>query len=132
MEPPPSLPWATGTIPDATAAAEPPDEPPLVCSVLHGLRGRPERERLGGDRRPELRGVRATEHDEARSLEPLHEEAVPEGPVTSRLCERGPFAVGLPRLGSAEVLQQDGHAPERCIGQLRGGQLDERWRTGDG
>ena len=38
MEPPPSLPWATGTIPDATAAAEPPDEPPLVWSVLQGLR----------------------------------------------------------------------------------------------
>jgi hypothetical protein len=30
IEPPPSLPWANGTMPEATAAAEPPDEPPVV------------------------------------------------------------------------------------------------------
>ena len=29
MEPPPSLACATATMPDATAAAEPPDEPPV-------------------------------------------------------------------------------------------------------
>jgi hypothetical protein len=29
MEPPPSLACATDTMPDATAAAEPPDEPPV-------------------------------------------------------------------------------------------------------
>ncbi len=29
MEPPPSLAWATGTMPDATAAAEPPEDPPV-------------------------------------------------------------------------------------------------------
>ena len=38
IEPPPSLAWATGTMPDATAAAEPPEEPPVECSVLQGLR----------------------------------------------------------------------------------------------
>ena len=37
-EPPPSLPWATGTNPAATAAAEPPEEPPGVWSSSHGLR----------------------------------------------------------------------------------------------
>jgi len=37
-EPPPSLPWATGSIPLATAAAAPPEEPPGVRSVSHGLR----------------------------------------------------------------------------------------------
>src|SRR5262245_16697059 len=38
MEPPPSLAWAIGTIPAATAAAEPPLEPPTECPGFHGLR----------------------------------------------------------------------------------------------
>ena len=38
IEPPPSFAWATGTIPLATAAAEPPEEPPVVWSVFHGFR----------------------------------------------------------------------------------------------
>ena len=37
MEPPPSLPWAIGTMPDATAAAEPPEDPPLECSLSQGF-----------------------------------------------------------------------------------------------
>src|SRR5262245_15390933 len=38
IEPPPSLACATATMPLATAAAEPPDEPPLECSTFHGFR----------------------------------------------------------------------------------------------
>ena len=38
MDPPPSLPWADGTMPDATAAADPPDEPPGESARFHGLR----------------------------------------------------------------------------------------------
>ena len=38
IEPPPSLAWAIGTMPEATAAAEPPLEPPVVRSVSQGLR----------------------------------------------------------------------------------------------
>ena len=41
MEPPPSLAAAHGTIPAATAAADPPDEPPGVRSRSHGLRAGP-------------------------------------------------------------------------------------------
>ena len=37
IEPPMSLACATGTMPDATAAAAPPLEPPGECSRLHGL-----------------------------------------------------------------------------------------------
>lgn len=37
IEPPPSFPCATATMPDATAAAEPPLEPPAVRSSAHGL-----------------------------------------------------------------------------------------------
>src|SRR5437868_11367899 len=43
VEPPPSLAWAIGTIPDATAVAEPPEEPPLMRSRSHGLRVGPKR-----------------------------------------------------------------------------------------
>ena len=43
IEPPPSLPCASGTMPAATAAAAPPEEPPGVRSVSHGLRVGPKR-----------------------------------------------------------------------------------------
>src|SRR5213596_2413222 len=38
MDPPPSLAWAMGTMPEATAAADPPLEPPAERDVSHGLR----------------------------------------------------------------------------------------------
>src|SRR3982074_1390523 len=40
-DPAPSEPSAAATRPEATAAAEPPDEPPGVCSGFHGLRVAP-------------------------------------------------------------------------------------------
>ena len=43
VDPPPSLAWAIGTMPAATAVAEPPDEPPLVRAGSHGLRVGPKR-----------------------------------------------------------------------------------------
>ena len=50
-EPPVWLPSAIGSMPAATAAAEPDDDPPGVCAGLRGLRvrGRLERSELGGD-----------------------------------------------------------------------------------
>src|SRR3972149_5998362 len=42
IEPPPSLACAIGTIPLATAAAEPPLDPPVVRSVSQGLRLAPK------------------------------------------------------------------------------------------
>ena len=42
IDPPPSLPWAMGTMPAATAAAEPPEDPPLERPVSHGLRVGPK------------------------------------------------------------------------------------------
>ena len=41
IEPPPSLPVHAGNSPAATAAADPPDEPPGVRSGFHGLRVMP-------------------------------------------------------------------------------------------
>src|SRR5579875_4100491 len=43
MEPPPSFACAAGTIPAATAAAEPPLEPPVVRSRFQGFRVAPNR-----------------------------------------------------------------------------------------
>ena len=37
IEPPPSLACATGTIPEATAAADPPLDPPVEREMSHGL-----------------------------------------------------------------------------------------------
>ena len=41
IEPMPSLPCAIGTMPAASAAAEPPEDPPGVRSRSHGLRVTP-------------------------------------------------------------------------------------------
>src|SRR5262245_49866242 len=41
IEPAESLPYATGTMPQATAAAPPPVEPPTECAGFHGLRQGP-------------------------------------------------------------------------------------------
>ena len=41
IDPPPSLPVHAGNIPAATAAADPPDEPPGVRVGFHGLRVTP-------------------------------------------------------------------------------------------
>ena len=41
IDPPPSLPWATGVIPEATAAPVPPEEPPVEWSGFQGLRAGP-------------------------------------------------------------------------------------------
>ena len=38
MEPPPSLALAAGTMPEATAAAAPPEDPPGLWSGFQGLR----------------------------------------------------------------------------------------------
>ena len=43
IEPPPSLAPAAGTMPAATAAPDPPDEPPGVRVTSHGLRAGPQR-----------------------------------------------------------------------------------------
>ncbi len=41
IDPPPSLACATGTIPEATAAAAPPLDPPVVREVSQGFRDAP-------------------------------------------------------------------------------------------
>src|SRR6476620_4025043 len=52
IDPPRSLPSASATIPDATAEALPPDEPPADSSVFHGFRVAPKRRFSVTGRRP--------------------------------------------------------------------------------
>src|SRR6266404_2131792 len=65
IDPPPSLACAAATMPDATAAAEPPLEPPVERLGSHGLRLGAVRLRLGGGKRAELGRVGLSEEDEA-------------------------------------------------------------------
>src|SRR5215475_14475666 len=51
IEPPPSLAWATGRMRAATAAAAPPEEPPVECARFQGLR-------VGPNRRDSVVGIR--------------------------------------------------------------------------
>ena len=65
IEPPVSVPIASGTSPAATAAADPPLDPPGTRSRFHGLRVDPRVGVLGGDSPREL--VRTGEPDDDRS-----------------------------------------------------------------
>ena len=75
-EPPPSLPCAIGTIPAATAAADPPEEPPGVRPRSHGLRAGPPRRELGDRQDPPLRQRRRADDDEAGVSQPARDAVV--------------------------------------------------------
>ena len=65
MEPPPSVPWAAGTMPAATAAAAPPLEPPGTALEVPGIAASgPFTTGSVGGIETKLRRVRAPEDDE--------------------------------------------------------------------
>ena len=133
IEPPMSLPCATGTMPAATAAADPPLEPPGDASRSHGLcvgpcasgsvvgdvvsSGtfvRPSDDEPGASRNRRVSSVSASE--------------------TQRVVAQEAHAVlvAVARGVLHGVLQQDGHASERPVGQRAGrlgpGPLEARVR----
>ena len=114
IEPPMSLPCATGTSPAATAAAEPPLDPPVLRVSSHGLCVGAVRERFGRDARRELGRVGLADEHEARGAE----------------ARREPRVVGL---GPARVLQhlhaRSGTGRRRC-GTPRPSRGTARPRTG--
>ena len=59
--------WPTGTIPDATAAADPPLEPPVEWLTSQGLWRGPIGDRFGRGQNAELRCVGEAHHDESGS-----------------------------------------------------------------
>ena len=79
IEPPPSLPWASGTMPAATAAAAPPDEPPGRALGVPGVARGAEAARLGHRQDPELGHVRlAHDHEPGLAQAPDQEGVVRE------------------------------------------------------
>ena len=79
VEPPPSLPWAIGTMPAATAAPEPPLEPPGVRFSVPGIAGRAEAARLGRREDPQLRQGRLADDHEPGLTQAAYEERVAGG-----------------------------------------------------
>ena len=118
IDPPPSPACATGTIPLATAAAEPPLEPPVLCVGFHGLCVGPVRLRLGRRHQPELGRVRLADDHEARRLELLEEVARGRRRRSSRSFNALlPRVVRRARERAVEILDDDRHARERTVGQ---------------
>ena len=115
IEPPPSLPWAAGARPAATAAAAPPLDPPGVRAVSQGLRQGPFSSDSVTAVRPELGRVRLPDHDEAGVLQPADDGRVEVGHVVG---ER-PRGEGRPDPGRlVQILDRQRHAAERPVGQL--------------
>ena len=65
IEPPPSLAWAMGTIPEATAAADPPLDPPVVFFWIPWVACRAPASWFGGGQQAELGCVGFAQNDEA-------------------------------------------------------------------
>ena len=111
VEPPPSLAWAIGIMPAATAAAAPPDEPPVVRVGIPRVARGAEPARLGRRHDAELGEVRRADDDrpglaQARDADPVErgDEVAEE-----RGGEREPLA-----LDGAVVLDRDRDAGERA------------------
>ena len=123
MLPPPSDALANGTIPAATAAAEPPLEPPGVRSRSHGLCVAPHASGWVVGRLPSsgLFVRPAMTSPAARYLATSVVSCVVDD---ARFLQRA-VAVGQRLAGVArvEVLEQERHAAERPVRQLTGGDL---------
>ena len=102
-------------MPLATAAADPPDDPPVECSAVPRVAGGREALWLRGDRRAELGHVRPTQHDEAGGAELLGQKRA--HGHRHRRHRADAERRRLPGHGRAEVLEQERHAAERAIGQ---------------
>ncbi len=124
IEPPPSFAWATGTMPAAVAAPDPPLEPPVEREVSQGLRLAPWASGSVVGKNSELGRVRLADHHEPGGAKALGQVRV-DGGSKIRVFERLISEVkGLARVRGAEILEQKGNALERAVGQraLRLGQ----------
>ena len=100
IDPPPSPAWPTGTMPEATAAADPPLEPPVESAGVPRVAGRAVERGLGGGLQPQLGRVGAADEHEPGLAEPGREVAVGRRDVAQvaagGACHRGT----APRPGS--------------------------------
>jgi len=122
IDPPPSLPCATGCIPEATAQAQPPLEPPAVCSRVPGIsRGRTEAA-LGGRTQAEFGGGRFAEQNSTGVGEP-HGEFRVGGRVPILVVLRAEGGADIP--GPEQILERIRDAEQRQHGRIRSVQLFE-------
>ena len=116
MDPPASVAWAMGTIPAATAAAAPPEDPPAVSSGARGLRqgGCPsgsdasDRPNSGLVVRP--KGTRPA----LRKRAPRSDSACGSAAITSREPDRG----GKPRNGPPRSLASVGTPAKGMLARI--------------
>ena len=118
IEPPPSPACASGTMPDATAAPEPPLEPPGLRSTSHGFRVGPYAVGSVVGQQSELRAVRLADDHEARGLELGVEVRVVIGDVADLLQQPVAEVVRLVGERPVEILHHDRHAAERAVGRV--------------
>ena len=118
IEPPPSLAWAIGTMPAATAAPEPPLEPPVERSRSQGLRVGAVGARLGGRQDAQLGRVRLADRDQAGGAEALRQVGVDRGAEVALLQVAHAEVQRLAGECGAEVLEQEGDALEGPVGKL--------------
>ena len=113
IEPPPSVPTASGPMPAATAAAAPPEEPPGVFALFQGLRVMP------------VSGLSVTPFQPNSGVVVLPRSTAPcsrsravagassfHGPLGSIVFE--PRSVGQP-FGEKEILDRHRHAVEQAL-----------------
>ncbi len=120
IEPPPSLAWAAATRPAATAAAEPPLEPPGERVGSQGFLRGPEGQRLGGGEDAQLGRVGLAQEDEARLAEALDELGVVVLDPADLAQEAHALVHRVARRVGGQVLEQEGHSAEGAVGQVAG------------
>ena len=114
IDPAPSVAWASGTIPAATAAAEPPEEPPAEMGAIPRDCASTQERRLCRHVEAEFRQIGLAEDPQTRRLEPRGEcivlgAAAPEGDSGRRPLVRAPASPapisfsrnGTPRNGAS-------------------------------
>ena len=118
-DPPPSLAWANGTIPEATAAADPPLDPPGEWSRFHGLRVAPQASGSVVGRLPNsgLLVRPAMTRPAAGTVPP----ASCRRATAAGRCLNALAAVGqrLPGEVRPQVLEQERHPAKRTVGKVR-------------
>ena len=123
IEPPPSLAWATGTMPAATAAAEPPLDPPVERARSQGLRVGPYAFGSVVGRIPSSGVFVLPIVTKPASRKRMREVGV-DGRAEVRVLEQ--LHAHVERLAGerrAEVLEQERNALERAVGQVARGRL---------
>ena len=115
IEQPKSVPCASGTIPVATATAEPPDDPAGLSAGFHGLRVAPNKRIDGVGAGREFRRIGLAEDDGAGLAQPLDRGGILVGHeiLVERRAEGGADA-----LGERHVLDHDRQAVQRQTGPV--------------